>query len=164
MSPQIIDLVDRSTAQKSATDVFEVKGFIKFVPGEGYFVGKWRIKPKQLKNYGYTLKQGIIISVLAKVVRPGSTDIKVIQRVEEDNRKLCDMRNNRVWRKKLPDLIRQIDWFYQERDRLTRETKIPHHVDHIHPVNHPNLCGLTVPANLQVIPATQNRQKSNKLI
>jgi hypothetical protein len=165
MSPIVIDLVDRSITQKAVTDVFELKGFITFIPGEGLFIGKWRVaKPKQLRNCGYSLKQGVIISVLAQVVHPGFIDIRILRRVEEDNRKLGDMRNNPTWRRKQPHLVKKIDQFYKERDRLTLKTGIIHHVDHIHLVNHPLLCGLTVPANLQVITAAQNLQKGNRII
>lgn len=40
----------------------------------------------------------------------------------------------------------------------------PHEVDHIVPLNHPEVCGLHVPWNLQVIPETDNRRKSNRLL
>lgn len=72
------------------------------------------------------------------------------------------MRNKPAW-KKLLWLEPAIDEIYRERDRLTLETGILHHVDHIFPVNHPRCCGLTVPWNLQVIPALENIRKSNKI-
>jgi len=37
-------------------------------------------------------------------------------------------------------------------------------VDHIIPVKGKNVCGLHTPANLQVIPRTENRRKGNKLV
>lgn len=39
----------------------------------------------------------------------------------------------------------------------------PYHVDHIYPIKHPEMCGLHVPWNLQVIPATVNLRKHNSL-
>jgi hypothetical protein len=37
------------------------------------------------------------------------------------------------------------------------------HVDHIIPLNHPEVCGLNVPWNLQIIKEKDNHRKSNKL-
>lgn len=49
-----------------------------------------------------------------------------------------------------------------EARRLTAVTGVRHVLDHIVPVNHPDVCGLTVPCNLQIITARQNAYKSNK--
>lgn len=51
---------------------------------------------------------------------------------------------------------------YAEADRITRETGIPHEVDHIFPLAGRLSCGLHVHQNLQILTASQNRKKSYK--
>lgn len=56
-----------------------------------------------------------------------------------------------------------IQKFYDEAKRLTLETGIEHHVDHIHPLNGKNFCGLHVEWNLQVLIGVENIRKGNRL-
>ena len=48
--------------------------------------------------------------------------------------------------------------------QMSEETGEMYHVDHIIPLKGQNVSGLTVPANLRVIPASENAKKSNKLV
>lgn len=60
-----------------------------------------------------------------------------------------------VKRSDFADLVRM-------KERETLATGVPHVLDHICPVTHPNACGLTVPWNMQVVPKAVNAAKSNK--
>jgi hypothetical protein len=62
-----------------------------------------------------------------------------------------------VWANR--DAIREV---YAEAYRLTQETGIPHHVDHVIPLKGRNVCGLHIETNLQVLPALENMKKRNK--
>lgn len=60
--------------------------------------------------------------------------------------------------------IDKIKELYVEARRLTEETGISHHVDHIIPIRHSLVCGLHVEHNLQIITAHENLTKSNKFV
>lgn len=51
---------------------------------------------------------------------------------------------------------------YQVAAMLTKESGVPHHVDHIIPLQGRKVSGLHVFSNLRVIPAAENTKKSNK--
>lgn len=56
---------------------------------------------------------------------------------------------------------KQIQTFYVEAAKLTKEKGINYHVDHILPLQGVNICGLHVSWNLQVLTESENSQKNN---
>lgn len=57
--------------------------------------------------------------------------------------------------------LKEIKKIYEECARLTRETGVPHEVDHIFPLQSEYMCGLHVENNLQILTLTANREKGN---
>lgn len=60
--------------------------------------------------------------------------------------------------------IEEIKELYKLCNKISKETGILHHVDHIVPLRGKNVSGLHVIANLRIIPASENLAKGNKLI
>ena len=56
----------------------------------------------------------------------------------------------------------QIKAIYKEAVRLTKETGIPHEVDHIYPLQGKFVSGLHVETNLQILTRSKNRSKGIK--
>ena len=58
--------------------------------------------------------------------------------------------------------IEDIQRVYDLCRKISEETGVPHEVDHAIPLKGKNVCGLHVFKNLQIVPQTLNRKKSNK--
>lgn len=57
---------------------------------------------------------------------------------------------------------KEISALYIEAARLTRETEIKHHVDHILPLQGEGISGFHVPWNLQILTESENSRKHNQ--
>jgi len=53
---------------------------------------------------------------------------------------------------------------YSRCARISEDTGIPHHIDHIVPLQNKRVCGLHCESNLRIITATENVRKKNRLI
>ena len=95
---------------------------------------------------------------------------KLYRSKPENKAKRAEYEKRRYFLKKASEnllnnkLVEQMRSIYTEAQHMTKSTNIKHHVDHIVPLNGNNVCGLHVPWNLQILTATENMQKSNKVL
>ena len=86
----------------------------------------------------------------------------------KESKRMSNAKRRAAKLKRTPSWLTDKDWkdikeFYVEADRLTKETGVPHHVDHIIPLQGEFVSGLHVPSNLQVITASENSSKGIKV-
>lgn len=79
---------------------------------------------------------------------------------KEARRRLAKIQRTPIWVN--VDDKWMMDQAYELAVLRTKMLGVPFEVDHIVPLQGKNVCGLHVPTNLQVIPAMENRTKSNR--
>lgn len=118
-------------------------------------VAKKRASEWYYKNYEYARQQQ----------KPYCSNWKKINSDKhcaiENKRRASKLKATPKWLTESDNL--QINCKYSLAKMLSRETGIQYHVDHIVPLKSKVVCGLHVPWNLQVIPATENLRKSNRI-
>ncbi len=72
-------------------------------------------------------------------------------------RRSCEITATPQW----ADVV-AIKRFYDEAQRISADTGVLHHVDHIVPLNSPIVCGLHCQFNLQILEGAENARKSNR--
>lgn len=89
-----------------------------------------------------------------------------VQQWVNDNRALANSYKSKYRAKKINATpkwanLDKIKEFYNEAQRLTEETGVLHHVDHIIPLQGKLVSGFHIESNLQILTQTENQQKSN---
>lgn len=115
---------------------------------------KKRIASQRAAHYQVHKKEKAAYDSIRKKANPGKQCAYVAKR------NAAKLQATPKWLTKAHHL--EIEGFYIEAARLTRETSIPHEVDHIVPLQGKTVRGLHVPWNLQILTKFENSSKGNK--
>lgn len=139
---------------------------------------RYRAKVAQNPNFNaelYAKNKDYILAKSAEHYKRNKDSIKArTKRWAEENRgksnaikkayKAARLKACPQWARNDSDLRAQMDEIYERAYRASLETGVPHHVDHIIPLRGKSVSGLHVPWNLQILTASENCSKSNKLL
>lgn len=107
------------------------------------------------KNPGW--KGGITVSQISATGKRYARQNKVTERAKVAMRRAARLQATPEWADGTAILA-----FYAEANRLSIETGVVHHVDHIVPLTSKTVCGLHCEFNLQVLPGVENLRKHNR--
>lgn len=147
---------------------------------------KIKLKISRKRAYYYANRESCIASARNSVLRR-EAEVAEYQRAWREANAERKVAYDKMWRQKnagrvawhsgnrkkaekraAPEWLTENQWdeiqaFYDESVRLTSESGVQYHVDHIEPIQGKTSCGLHVPWNLQVITASVNRAKGNRM-
>lgn len=116
-------------------------------------------KGKKSKRKFVTSTAGKICRARADKKRRNTEEGKAAHAAIQANRRAKKLEATPKWLTKEQKL--QIKQFYIDAARLTIETGILHHVDHILPLQGEGIRGLHTPWNLQILAESENAKKNN---
>jgi hypothetical protein len=116
---------------------------------------KEKIVARNAEKYQANREKKIIAAAQWRKENPQAARINGA--AQRARRRAAEKRATPVWASM--DLIKQI---YEQAALISRQTGIPHEVDHVVPLVGKRVCGLHVHWNLEIVPASVNRSKGNK--
>ena len=153
----------------------------KDVREDGYIFITYRIK---LKTNGYFEEQWLAPNAFENLLKRDSNYSKFWEKTNKQKR----LNTKKIWKENNKEKInaatalrratklkatpswltkehkKQINNIYKKCLNITKQTGISHNVDHIVPLKGKKVCGLHVPWNLQILTATENNSKNNRLV
>jgi hypothetical protein len=134
---------------------------------DGYYVENWVTFSsfEKQNKYNYQWKkqnQQKTINYIKLCRSKNPLKYKAIKNAITAKRRSSKLQRTPPWLNK--DHLKQIAQYYQQAKQLQKETGIVHHVDHIIPLQGKTVSGLHVPWNLQILTASENIIKSNKIL
>lgn len=146
-------------AASGAIPTYRFGRAVRFDPAD---VEAYRARQPQAANAGAALVAPSTLRKLARMIAAAEKDgADGLPELTADQRAIAESRYRRMISPPWADR-QSILAVYAEAKRLTLETGILHHVDHIIPLQGELVSGLHVAENLRAIPAAENLRKRNR--